>query len=378
MRTVKDVWPKSQKKMEKCIEDFKASRDIIAYDYEETKSIEKIIMIQLEGIDAVSLDIEVDNDYVMPILHDLKNKGLYLEHAYDQSGSGRTSDGEFLALASLLPIANESMYLKYSLDRLNTLPKILAEEGYATISIHGYRGSFYNRKNSHAALGFQESYFLEDLEAEASEEDYLGWGLSDEFVLNKVFDFISESEGNTFVHAIMLTNHHPFNATNEFYDDKIFENPESIVENYMNSVRYTDAMPGNLVKKLEESGIMEKTLLVIYSDHDSGITENLYGYLGMEYDAQNKECDRIPILLYDGQISGTESMIFGQADIAPMILSYIGAYISENFMGLNYIDGQKVVYKQGVNIYADETIGYNLFDMAEVTKSFVNYRGKNE
>lgn len=375
--TVKDMLPVNQKDMQKNIDEFVKSREVEPYKgFRKSIQNKNIVLIQLEGIDAISLDLKVNDKYVMPNLNMLKQEGVYINNAYDESGSGRTSDGEFLALTSLLPVANESMYIQYSLNNVVTLPKILAENGYETVSIHGFDGSFYNRRSIHQQLGYEESYFLEDLESEAEETDYLGWGLSDEYILNKVGEIIESSDQKLFIHAITLTNHHPFDAATGAYEDVLFNQPGNIVEYYLNSIRYTDLVIGKFIQNLENINVMEDTLLVIFSDHDSGITKEIYEYFDMEYDGDSFQYDKIPVLFYDGVNRREENMISGQADIMPMILSYLDLNIPQSSMGLNYIGGNKVVYKQSYTIVGSKEIAHNEFDMDQITRGFVKLRSK--
>ena len=55
-----------------------------------------------------------------------------------------------------------------------------------------------------------------------------------------------------------------------------------------------------------------------------------------------------------------------------MILSYLNIEIPDTCMGLNYINGKKVVYKQMHNIYA-EGIDASLLSMDLITKSIILY-----
>ena len=373
---IKAAVPISPEKMQGYINEFVEGREIVPYSaFEGNEEVKNVILIQMEGIDAITLGLKIQEEFVMPNLRELSEKCFYLTNVYDQTGSGRTSDGEFLALTSILPVENESMYIKYTLENMVSLPKLLADKGYKTISIHGYEGSFYNRKIRHAELGFCESLFLEDLRPEAEEADYLGWGLSDKYVLDKALELVKDEPGKLFAHIILLTNHHPFDAVTGHYEDVIFKTPESIVENYLNSVHYTDAILGEFIKQLEESKELEDSVIVLFSDHDSGITGQLYEYFGLAYDEMNKDCDKVPMLLYDGNVCHKEDMVSGQADIMPLLLSYMGMEIPKNSMGLNYVDGQKVVYKQGVTIYEETGIMPEMLNLEELTKSIVNYKG---
>ncbi len=373
IKTIQDIVPANKSKMQRNIESFKESRQILPYNFEEHEDIENIILIQLEGIDAVSLELQYNGQDIMPNLNLLKRNYTYFENAFDQTGSGRTSDGEFLALTSLLPITNESMYLNYELGSIVSLPKILDAHNYQTVSIHGFEGSFYNRLNVHKELGYQKSYFLEDFKEEAIDSDYIGWGLSDKFILNKVYNLIKEADRKTFIHAILLSNHHPFDAVSETYDDLLIKNPQNIVEMYLNSINYTDLMIGELIENLQLLNIMDRTLIVIFSDHDSGITSEIYDYFNMEYDdSESWRYDKIPLIFCGQTNAHCEDLVVGQAEIMPMILSYLNIEIPDTCMGLNYINGKKVVYKQMHNIYA-EGIDASLLSMDLITKSIILY-----
>ena len=56
----------------------------------------------------------------------------------------------------------------------------------------------------HKELGYQKSYFLEDFKEEAIDSDYIGWGLSDKFILNKVYNLIKEADRKTFIQKITI------------------------------------------------------------------------------------------------------------------------------------------------------------------------------
>lgn len=370
--TIKESIPISNAQARKIVESFKNGRQVLPY-FDDHKDALNIVLLQLEGVDAITLDLEIEGVYVMPHLHQLKEQGLYMNHAYDQTGSGRTSDGEFLAVTSLLPVENESMYLNCSLKDVESLPKILRRAGYNAFSIHGYESGFYNRRIAHSELGYEKSWFEEELEEESEEDDYLGWGLSDEYILGYAASLLEQDE-KTFLHVITLSNHHPFDAVSNKYEDVLIKEPENIVEYYLNSVNYVDNVIGDFVQTLDEMGILDKTLLVIFSDHDSGITQELYEYFGLEYDIDDMECDKIPLLFYGNGLCGSEDMPSGQADIMPMILSYLGIDIPDTCMGLNYIDGDKIVYLQDKDIVETGQKARSHFEMAEVTKSIIRYK----
>ena len=118
-QTIKSVIPKDNEKQLLEVEKFQKSHEIEAYSFLKKKKIENVILIQLEGVDSIAIDMQKDNTYIMKNLHSIKERGIWFENVFDQTGSGRTSDGEFLALTSLLPVNGESMYTQYNLSLIH-------------------------------------------------------------------------------------------------------------------------------------------------------------------------------------------------------------------------------------------------------------------
>ena len=367
--TVKDLIPKDKKYLSQLINDFYNSHTVMPYAFEKKKSIKNVILIQLEGVDSVLLDAMKDGEYITPNLHQIKEDGIWFSNVYDQTGSGRTSDGEFLTLTSLLPIEGQSMYTHYSLDQLLSLPKIMKESGRTTIALHGNDGGFWNRKIAHKSLGYEEAYYAEDILGEVG-TGYTGWGYSDRTMLQETLEILKEHEEPAFTHTILLTTHYPYNAVTDMDIDMPFKNPTSTLESYLNCLNYTDQAVGEFVEQLSEEGILEESLLVIYADHDSGLTEDVYHYMGLPYDSGDVTCDKVPLIIYDGINSYVEDMPAGQADTMPLILSYLAMEIPDTVMGANYIDGDKVSYTHNCIIKNSEILP-NTYDLDTITELIV-------
>lgn len=376
--TVKDALPQDKKYLKEQIERFYDEHEVQVYPYKIKKEIKNIILIQLEGVDSVLLDLMNDGKYVMPNLHQLKEEGIWFPNVYDQTGSGRTSDGEFLTLTSLLQLDGQSMYTHYNLENLLSLPKILSGEGYVPISLHGNTSSFWNRKKSHQALGYEESYYAEDIESEV-EENYNGWGYSDRTMLRQTLKVLKSHDEPVLSHTILLTTHHPYDAVNEMDLDLPFKNTDSLLENYFNCLYYTDLAVGEFVDGLAEAGILDGSLLIIYADHDSGLTEDVYHYMGLSYNSDDPNCDKVPLIIYDGENRYVEKMPVGQSDTMPLILSYLNVELPDYIYGANYIDGRKVVYTHNCIIKGPDEIISNTYDLDAITKllikgSFYDFR----
>ena len=54
--------------------------------------------------------------------------------------------------------------LTSNLSNLETIQKVFLQNGYHTIAMHNYDGSFYNRKQAYEKLNFEEFLESKDLE----------------------------------------------------------------------------------------------------------------------------------------------------------------------------------------------------------------------
>ena len=59
VNTVKDFIPVNQQEAKETIDAFEEAHDIQPYTFEETKDVENVVYIQLEGVDAATLDLQV-------------------------------------------------------------------------------------------------------------------------------------------------------------------------------------------------------------------------------------------------------------------------------------------------------------------------------
>lgn len=367
-----DLIPQDKGKVIKNVNDFYEDKTTHPYNFPQKKTVENIILVQLEGVDSIAVDLKLNDNYIMENLNQLKSEGIWFSNVYDQTGSGRTSDGEFLALTSLLPVEGESMYTFYDLSKTISLPKFMNLSGHKTIAFHGNDETYWNRKKSHQALGFESGMYINDCIKEV-ETNYDGWGLSDRTILKQTYQEIKTANEPIFTHTILLTGHHPYEAVNKMDLDLPYQKPESLIENYINCLYYTDLALGEFFEALNKDGILQNSLIVVFSDHDSGITKDVYNFMGMNYDQTSIECDKIPLIIFDGVNRYEETDVMGQSDIMPLILSYLNIDLPDKIVGLNYVDNEKVVYLNRRIVNNCKEIEINEFDMNEITKALVRW-----
>lgn len=324
-----------------------------------------IIVIHAESIQNVALNTSFNNNEVTPNINKLKNEGLYFSNFYSQASSGTSSDSEFTFSTSLLPVTNGAVAVSYWNREYETLQKLLKNEGYRTISMHANTGDFWNRNNFHKKLGYDKFYSKQEYNI----DEIIGLGLSDKsFFKQSVEKLKKEFNENNKIYAtlIMLSNHTPFDEIDkygefdvDFKDEviKINENGESIKEtisypymegtklgNYFKSAHYADSALGEFINELDENGLLENTILVIYGDHDAKLSKTdyirLYNYNKETNDILDKddlnykdidyywyELNRsVPFIIWEknSKLSKNITTVMGMYDAMPTLSNMLG------------------------------------------------------
>jgi len=264
-----------------------------------------IITIHAESIQTFAMDLEFNEEEVTPNLNKLAREGLHFTNFYSQVGVGTSSDSEFTLNTSLMPSSIGTVFVSYWDREYITIPKLLKEQGYYSFSMHGNNGTFWNRLAMHKQMGYNRYYHKADFTI----DEKIGLGLSDKSFFRQAvpkIKEIAEEHENFYATMIMLTNHTPFSeieAYGEFPVDMKIEvtNEEDITElvsvpymegtklgNYLKATHYADEALGQFIQDLDNEGLLENTVIVIYGDHDARLPKKDYIKL-YNYDPYNDE-----------------------------------------------------------------------------------------
>ena len=271
-----------------------------------------LLVIHAESTQNVALRQSFNGEEVAPNLNRLKDEGIYFSNFYAQASSGTSSDSEFTFSTSLLPVTNGAVAVSYWNREYETLQKLFKEQkGYNTISFHANNGEFWNRNNFHKSLGYNTFYSKSSFEVD--EENIIGLGLSDKEFFKQLIPMLQneKDENGTFMATvIMLSNHTPFDALDKYgeFDVDIKETVTETDENgneisktvsypymedtklgnYFKSVHYADSALGEFIDQLDEAGLLENTVVLIYGDHDAKLPKADYNRLE-NYDKETDE-----------------------------------------------------------------------------------------
>lgn len=345
-----------------------------------------VIAIHAESIQNFTLHTTFNGEEVTPNLNRLASEGLYFSNFYAQESVGTSSDSEFTFLTSLMPASSGTVAVSYWDRDYSTSLKYLKEMGYYNFSMHANNGTFWNRNMIHPKYGYDKFfYYTKDYKI----DEVMGMGLSDKsFFRQSVpkIKEISENNQNFYGTMIMLTNHTPFSAASEvdfdvdYKYEKINEETgekETVsapflegttLGDYFKTVHYADSAIGQFIDDLDDAGLLDNTVIVIYGDHDAKIkkSEYLYYYNYDPYtdsvldedDPNYKDMDyydyelnrKVPFIIWtkDKKVQGEVTEAMGMYDASPTLGNMLGFY-NEYALGHDIfsVDDNVVVFPDG-------------------------------
>ena len=336
-------------------------------EYTDIFKGKNLLMIHAESMMSYLLDTEFNGVQVTPNLKRLASEGMYFSNFYAQESVGTSSDSEFTLNTSLMPATNGTVFVSYWDREYVTIPKLLKEQGYYTFSMHGNKGSMWNRSVVHTkTFGYDKFYNYKD---DFKIDETIGLGLSDKSFFRQAvpkIKKIEEKHRNFYGTMIMLSNHTPFDDVEHMdttldvtmkyqkVNEETGETEEAvapymegtILGNYFKSAHYADAAIGQFMEDLDKAGILDNTVVVIYGDHDSKLKKSeydrFYNYdpatdsIKSKDDPTYKEVDfyqyelnrKVPLIIWskDKKFEKEVTEVMGMYDVLPTLGNMFGFY----------------------------------------------------
>ena len=299
-----------------------------------------LILIMLESIDNYLI-----TDETMPTLKFMKDNGIDFTNRYTSINSGgSTILTEFTSNTGLIYGNNfyKSIYNNYY---PYSLANVFKNNGYLTSSIHENYGKYYNRDLLHKRLGFDQSYFLYDLEGNYRYH-YDPQLIGNDYIYKSVFP----KDKKFMTYYITISTHGPYTSYNSTCTSYKKNFTEEECFKYLG--RVTDNMLKMLLKKLEEDNILDNTVIALYSDHYA----YAYPYTNEELISLNNVNENgiivpLPFIIYQtGLTSQKYDMVVDTQDILPTLLNLFGIeYDPNNYPGSDAFSS----YHKNINIFTD-------------------------
>lgn len=281
-----------------------------------------VIIVQVESLQAFARGLTVGGQPVTPALDALAAESVVATSFFHQTGPGRTSDADLLCHCSVLPSPDRAVAFAYADDHFRCLPGLLAEAGYRTLAFTGTLADFWNARHMYQLYGFDS---LDSLDVLARDEVIL-FGLSDASLLRQTLERLRATPEPFLAFVVTLTSHTDFPHGEPLPPASL---PEPLLRRYLEAIHYVDRQLGAFVAGLRASGLLDRSVLAIYGDHD-GLpgTSGLARVLGRPDDEVTRfELQReVPLLLRlpRGHHAGPEAEPLGEIDLAPTLAGIVG------------------------------------------------------
>ncbi|MDD4406819.1 MAG: LTA synthase family protein [Bacilli bacterium] len=278
-----------------------------------------LIVILMESANEI-----VINEELFPNIYKLYSEGISFRNNYSPRNSCSTGNNEMTVITGLYTINNTCTANTYKSNTYyQSLFNHFNNTGYSTSSYHDYAEFYYSRRIIHPNMGSQVYRNASDLGIKWSAL-YEEWPSDVDLIEKSVPYFINDEKFMTFL--ISVTSHQPYSVDSEYGNknlDRLTQyNYNKPIKRYLSKILELDAAIGLLMQKLEESGKLNDTVIVLFGDHYPYGISNKYLDEIMNYDLINNEVDRTPLIIYNSekeaqQISKYTSLI----DLAPTILN---------------------------------------------------------
>ncbi len=296
-----------------------------------------VIVVMMESLDDWLITPEDT-----PAICWLRENGISFTQMFTpEYASGYTFNTEFASQVGVYPYTNSNAAYGLAGNYFPcALANLFAGAGYRTGSYHRSNPDFYNRSIMHAAFGYETYHgFYAYAGPEVTRENDRFLPECDELYE----DMISAEPFLDFV--ITYSPHLPYDDTDPLTREALELHPEyaggevTELDILKAKVRLTDDMFAELLRRLEEDGVLDDTVIVAFADHYAYALSDEDLLLEESVRAGSSILQRTPFFIW---CKGLEAMevdkTVGSVDITPTLANLFGLPFPERVMGRDAFD----------------------------------------
>ena len=232
----------------------------------EYKGIAKgknVVFLQIEALEDFVINQKVYGQEITPNLNKMIAKsGLYFNNIYEQNNAGNSIDADVMLSTGVLTLGDQITALTYPEVKYNSFARMVQKYGYTTATTHAERPGDWNWAELHkAGFGIENIWDINDYTI----DEYVGFGLSDKSLYTQFADKLETLKEPFYAMVPTLSSHGPFDIKEEYRElDLPKDLDETKLGGYFQSIYYADKQIGLFIDLLEEKGLMDNTIVVIY------------------------------------------------------------------------------------------------------------------
>ena len=304
-----------------------------------------LIFITAEAFDTIAIDKDIT-----PTLYKMANNSYIFTNYYQPLYPVSTSDGEYMNLISLIP--KEGVWSFYKSSKISMpmgFGTMFKNEGYTSYGFHNHTYKYYDRHLSHPNIGLSYIGCGNGLEKKMNCKR---WPNSDYEMIEATTDYYLNDEKPFATYYMTVSGHLNYN----FYGNSMSARNKKKVKN----LKYSDAIKAYyaaqieldkamelLLKKLEEKGVLDDTLIIMGPDHyPYGLTQKQMNEVSNIDRSDKFENYYTTLIMYNPSIEKTviDKTISG-LDLLPTIYNLYGIeFDSRLLMGRDiFSDSEHIV-----------------------------------
>lgn len=271
------------------------------------KEKQNLIVIIVESLNSWLINFKLDSIEVTPHLNQLcqENNSILALHI-------QPSDAHFMYNTGLLPINNGAVAVRFGEAEYPSLAKAL--KGYKSLSMVCDDAKYWNQETAFKSYGFTQLYDSRSMMNTSG-------NINDHILLEKAANQIKHVDFPFYAQLVTISMHYPYNTleipSTNISKSKLYTKD---IRNFLEKAHFCDNAIGKFIQELKETGIYEKSLIAIISDHneiDKNQIENRKETL-----PEDKE---IAMIILNGSQKLNYTSKMEQIDIYPTLLDLMGA-----------------------------------------------------
>ncbi|MBK6950993.1 MAG: sulfatase-like hydrolase/transferase [Crocinitomicaceae bacterium] len=343
------------------------------YQGAEISPTSNVVLLVLESFSVEYIaSINGTGNAYTPFLDSLIDSSLVFTNCY---ANGKKSIDAMPSIVSSVPKLMEIEYLtsQYASNRVESIPKLLADRGYNSSFFHGATNGTMSFDVFCDVAGYDKYYGRSEYNNEAHYDGT--WGIYDEEFLSWSADQMSAMQQPFFSTIFTISSHPPYSIP-EKHKSRFNKGAEEM----HNAVMYADYALSQFFEKIKTTTWYQNTLFIIVADHTPASGSDIYFK-----DMGNMH---IPLVFFHPShkdLRGRNDKVVSQADVMPTVMDLLGYEKSFYAFGQSVFDskpgysasyvGNKYLYFYEIGnekymlTYQDEQVNgiYNLKDQLQTT-----------
>ncbi len=300
----------------------------------EPRADMNVLVISFDTLRADALGVYGFNRPVSPNIDAWAQQSLVLDRAWSSAQATPTSFAG--AWTGMYPFR---VFRGWNLTDQETLAQVFASAGYKTVGLTDNQQLMVERG---FAVGFDDYQLLES----GDDDELLALSL----------DWLENNHQQTFFGWFhFLSPHTPYTwreMSKQFYEEGYegrfqkttkgrFEvNSEAELKRvrdlYDGEIFYADSLFQQILDKLSELGIADKTIVVLTSDHG----EEFMDHGGLQHDSVYEEIIRVPLIIYhpDLKVGARSDLPYSNVDLYRSLPALVGITTDKVVDGINFLE----------------------------------------